>query len=192
MRPDMIRLVVASAGALVLTATMATAVRANAAYGPLSSPTSAHPATVVGGGSLIHTGERSSQPSCPPSDRACYVISKGSPATDTWCISRSNNCTSGLYGKQRWSAEVLNCSTGSCVRTDRVKATWDPKKGNPSTETISTKQKKATKGYTYQVIFMDARCTPAVAIHHASPSMRVSRSSNRNGSYCAARAFFQT
>jgi hypothetical protein len=102
---------------------------------------------------LVTTGRTDSQPSCPSGDAACYTISKGHPATSTWCISRSGNCATGLSGKQRWSADAYDCSTGTCVRTYKVRAMWDPKKGNPSIETISTRLKKPTVGYTYQVVF---------------------------------------
>src|ERR1700724_221774 len=102
---------------------------------------------------MVPSGNAQDQSSCPSSDAACFTISKTMPATSEWCISTSGNCKTGLQGKQRWSAVAYDCSSGTCVETYKVRAVWDPHRGNPSTETISTRQRKPTAGYTYQVDF---------------------------------------
>ena len=115
----------------------------------------AGPAARVVPARLVNAGATTASSSCPSNDAACFTISEDKPATSTWCISKLGKCTEGLEGPQRWSAHAYYCpASGSCMQTFKIKATWDPRRGNPSSETISTRLKKPTDGYTYQVDFL--------------------------------------
>jgi hypothetical protein len=77
---------------------------------------------------------------CPPSYFGCTSPTKSSPFTATWCVSKTGNC-SQLLPWYWWSATVKRIGVGHSYR--RIRATWNPNPGNPSTLTISDDRKTA-------------------------------------------------
>ena len=76
---------------------------------------------------------------CPPTYFACVSPTKASPYQDGWCVSTSGNCTTGLVGSWNWTSVVAKLGKGF----KKVKSTWSPDPGNPSTNTISDARRKA-------------------------------------------------
>jgi len=93
---------------------------------------------------IIHmgaTGGVHNNLSCPPTYFACVSPTKASPYLDGWCVSSTGNCSSGLVGDWDWSSAISKIGKGKGI--GKVSSTWSPDPGNPSTNTIADKRKKA-------------------------------------------------
>jgi hypothetical protein len=84
------------------------------------------------------------QVSCPSSKYfTCLTLYKGSNSIEI-CISTSGNCTSGLSGEYTWSQTIIKVKSGKKYK--KIKASWSPNPGNPSTNTLIVKKIKNSGG----------------------------------------------
>ena len=81
---------------------------------------------------------------CPSTYYACALTDASTPYYAEWCVSNTGNCSSGLVGTWTWSAAVTNVKNGKPAKKN-PSAVWSPDPGNPSTLTISSKNKKIGK-----------------------------------------------
>lgn len=88
--------------------------------------------------------------SCPSTFYECFEITKGSPATQEWCIiySGTSDCTDVYPGTWTWSATVVKVKKGKPTNSHskHVVASFSPNPGNPTTLTVSTNASKTSHG----------------------------------------------
>jgi hypothetical protein len=96
---------------------------------------------------VVHNGGDAA--SCPSSlYLTCVNVSKKKGGSVTICISSSGNCTSGLVGDWNWTTSVTNLKGKN--EDKKIKNSWDPNPGNPSTDTFTVHGKlKASKQVKY-------------------------------------------
>ncbi len=86
--------------------------------------------------------------SCPSAYVTCIDVSKKKGGSVGICISTSGNCTSGLVGDWNWSTSVTNLNGKN--ENKKIKNSWSPNPGNPSTDTFKVKGKlKPSKNVKY-------------------------------------------
>jgi hypothetical protein len=97
-------------------------------------------------GPMVFAAGAQRQTTCPASYYECFEISKTSPASQEWCIiySGTSDCTDLYPGTWTWSAPASKVKNGK--KTKKVKCTFSPNPGNPTTLTMATKSKKSSKG----------------------------------------------
>ncbi|MBV9333778.1 MAG: hypothetical protein JO146_07200 [Candidatus Eremiobacteraeota bacterium] len=81
--------------------------------------------------------------SCPSQYFTCVTLYKGANTIGI-CISSSGNCTSGLVGNYTWSGTVVSAKTGKKYK--KIKVSWSPNPGNPTTNTLTVKKIKNSNG----------------------------------------------
>ncbi len=81
--------------------------------------------------------------SCPSQYFTCVTLYKGSNQIGI-CISSSGNCTSGLVGNWTWSGTVVKAKSGKKYK--KIKVSWSPNPGNPTTNTLKVKKIKNSHG----------------------------------------------
>lgn len=88
--------------------------------------------------------------SCPSSFYECVEVSTSSPSSQEWCIvySGTSDCSDLYPGTWTWTSENNKVKKGNPgKKTKKIKSSWSPNPGNPSTLTISVAKKaKNTKG----------------------------------------------
>jgi hypothetical protein len=73
----------------------------------------------------------------------CYAVDAANPISFEWCVSSSGDCSSGLVGTWEWTSTTVVVKTGKTLK--KSIGVWSPDPGNPSTITISTKNKNFAK-----------------------------------------------
>ena len=103
-----------------------------------------------GGPQILGLGAKRNT-SCPSEFYECVEISKASPASQEWCIiySGTSDCTDLYPGTWTWSALTVKAKNGK--KTKKIKASFSPNPGNPTTLEISTKAKKGNGKVKYAV-----------------------------------------
>jgi hypothetical protein len=90
---------------------------------------------------LVAIGKRNA--SCGSAFFACVTLTPPSSSIGI-CISTSGNCTSGLVGSWNWSGTVVTYPKGKKYK--KIKVSFSPNPGNPTTNTFSAKKIKNTHG----------------------------------------------
>jgi hypothetical protein len=93
--------------------------------------------------------------SCQSQYYECVWIADGSPATQEWCViySGASDCTDLYPGTWTWTSTVTSVKGKP---TKKVRATFSPDPGNPTTLTISTSSKKGSAGQVAYVVSFTA------------------------------------
>jgi hypothetical protein len=88
--------------------------------------------------------------SCPSAFYECFEISKSTPATQEWCIiySGTSDCSDLYPGTWTWSGPTVKVKKGRPTgkKDKKIKASFSPNPGNPTTLTVSTSSSKSSKG----------------------------------------------
>jgi len=91
--------------------------------------------------------------SCPPSYFGCTSPTRSSPFTANWCVSKTGSCSQDLV-PYWWTATIQRIGVGQSYR--RIRATWYPNPGNPSTLTLSDDRKTAKNTKLIAAVFLTA------------------------------------
>jgi hypothetical protein len=81
--------------------------------------------------------------SCGSAFYECVTLHPGTTTIEL-CVTTSGNCTSGLYSNWNWASEIFNYPSGKRYR--KIKASFSPNPGNPTTNIFKVKKIKNTHG----------------------------------------------